>query len=126
MKVETPWDKEGADILLIHNAGEIMAWPENPAPSPSCSRRRASAGRSAEVAGYDASTTACSTTTPSSPAPRSSTPSAAKKLGVKKIVLGECGHAHKALTVIADRVLTGDLNIPRESALTRRCEDIVR
>jgi ferredoxin len=28
--VETPWDKEGADILLIHNAGEIMAWPENP------------------------------------------------------------------------------------------------
>ena len=40
---------------------------------------------------------------------------AAKKLGVKKIVLGECGHAHKALTVIADRVLTGDLNIPRES-----------
>ena len=30
MKIETPWDKEGADILLIHNAGEIMAWPENP------------------------------------------------------------------------------------------------
>jgi Fe-S oxidoreductase len=30
MKVETPWDVEGADILLIHNAGEILAWPENP------------------------------------------------------------------------------------------------
>ena len=43
---------------------------------------------------------------------------AAKKLGVKKIVLGECGHAHKALTVIGDRILTGDLNIPRESAMT--------
>ena len=28
--VETPWDVEGADVLLIHNAGEIMAWPENP------------------------------------------------------------------------------------------------
>ena len=40
---------------------------------------------------------------------------AAKKLGVKKIVLGECGHAHKALTVIADRILPPDLNIPRES-----------
>ena len=37
---------------------------------------------------------------------------------MKKIVLGECGHAHKALTVIADRVLTGDLNIPRESCMT--------
>jgi len=37
---------------------------------------------------------------------------------VKKIVIGECGHAHKALTVIADRVATGDLNIPRESCMT--------
>ena len=27
--LETPFDKKGADILLIHNAGEIMAWPEN-------------------------------------------------------------------------------------------------
>jgi Fe-S oxidoreductase len=39
----------------------------------------------------------------------------ARKLKVKKMIIGECGHAHKALTVIADRVLTGDLNIPRES-----------
>ncbi len=30
IKIETPWDKDGADILLIHNAGEIMAWPVNP------------------------------------------------------------------------------------------------
>ena len=30
IKVSSPWDKEGADVLLIHNAGEIMAWPENP------------------------------------------------------------------------------------------------
>jgi len=28
-EVKTPWDVKGADILLIHNAGEIMAWPEN-------------------------------------------------------------------------------------------------
>ena len=42
---------------------------------------------------------------------------AAAKLGVKKIVLGECGHAHKALTVIADRVLPPGLQIPRESFL---------
>ena len=43
---------------------------------------------------------------------------AAKKLKVKKIVVGECGHAHKALLVIADRLLAGDLEIPRESFLT--------
>jgi Fe-S oxidoreductase len=41
----------------------------------------------------------------------------AKELQVKKINIGECGHAHKAFIVVADRVLTGDLNIPRESAL---------
>ncbi|HPP06839.1 MAG TPA: (Fe-S)-binding protein, partial [Syntrophorhabdaceae bacterium] len=41
----------------------------------------------------------------------------AKALKVKKINVGECGHAHKAMIVVADRVLTGDLNIPRESAL---------
>ncbi len=30
LHIQTPWDKEGADVLLIHNAGEILAWPENP------------------------------------------------------------------------------------------------
>jgi Fe-S oxidoreductase len=50
---------------------------------------------------------------------------AAKKLKVKKIVLGECGHGHKASMVIADRILTGDQNIPRESALVL-LRDIVR
>ena len=42
----------------------------------------------------------------------------ARKLGVKKIVIGECGHAHKALGVIADRIAMGDLDIPRESSMT--------
>jgi len=26
--IETPWDVEGADILLIHNAGEILHGPK--------------------------------------------------------------------------------------------------
>jgi len=41
----------------------------------------------------------------------------AKELGVNRIVVGECGHAHKALIVIADRVFQGDLNIPRISCM---------
>ena len=41
----------------------------------------------------------------------------AKELNVGRIVVGECGHAHKALIVVADRVLHGRLNIPRESCL---------
>ena len=28
-KIKIPVDKKGADILLIHNAGEFIAWPEN-------------------------------------------------------------------------------------------------
>ena len=36
---------------------------------------------------------------------------------MKKISVGECGHSHKAMMVIADRVLTGDLNLPRESSI---------
>ena len=30
IQVKTPWDTEGADVLLIHNAGEILSGPENP------------------------------------------------------------------------------------------------
>src|SRR5450759_2422852 len=28
-KIKIPVDKKGAEILLLHNAGEFMAWPEN-------------------------------------------------------------------------------------------------
>ncbi|MBM3132751.1 MAG: (Fe-S)-binding protein, partial [Chloroflexi bacterium] len=40
---------------------------------------------------------------------------AAKNLGVKKIIAGECGHEHKAMIVIGDRLLTKDMYVPRES-----------
>jgi len=32
--------------------------------------------------------------------------------------MGECGHAHKALTVIADRIFGTEYDVPRESILT--------
>ena len=48
----------------------------------------------------------------------------ARKLGVKKIVIGECGHAHKALAIIADRIFTDETYIPRESCMPV-LEDIV-
>ncbi|MFH1999755.1 MAG: (Fe-S)-binding protein [Planctomycetota bacterium] len=116
IKVETPWDKAGADVLLIHNAGEIMAWPLNPGAFGVIFE---SAGiswtLSSEIAGYDSINYGLWYDDAQFARVALKHAAAAKKLGVKKIVLGECGHAHKALTVIADRVLTGDLNIPRES-----------
>jgi Fe-S oxidoreductase len=118
LTVKTPWDKAGADILLIHNAGEILSWPMNPGAFGVIFE---SAGlswtMSSELAGYDSINYGVWYDDAQFARVALKHAQAAQKLGVKKIVLGECGHAHKALTVIADRVLTGDLNIPRESCM---------
>jgi len=118
LTIKTPWDKAGADILLIHNAGEIMAWPMNPgAFGVIFEVAGVSWTMSSEIAGYDGINYGVWYDDAQFARVALKHAEAAKKLGVKKIVLGECGHAHKALTVIADRVLTGDLNIPRESCM---------
>ncbi len=119
IKVETPWDVEGADVLLIHNAGEILAWPENPGAFALILN---AAGirwtLSSELAAYDSINYGLWYDDAQFARVALKHAQAAKKLKVKKIVLGECGHAHKALSVIADRIFMGDLNIPRESSLT--------
>ena len=124
-KVEIPWDVEGADILLLHNAGEMLAWPENVGAFAIIFQAAGlSWTLSSEAAGYDAVNYGLwyDDVQFSRVAVRHA--DIARRLKVKKIVMGECGHAHKALTVIADRLLTGDLNIPRESALVT-LEEIV-
>jgi len=119
MDVQTPWDVAGADVLLIHNAGEIMAWPENPgAYALILNAAGISWTLSSEIAGYDAINYGLWYDDAQFARIAVRHAEAARKLGVKKIVIGECGHAHKALAVVADRVLTGGLNIPRESSLT--------
>ncbi|KPA15305.1 Fe-S oxidoreductase [Candidatus Magnetomorum sp. HK-1] len=113
---ETPWDIEGADILLIHNAGEILAWPENIAAFSIIFKAAGiSWTLSSDLAAYDSINYGVFYDDVQFARTALLHAQAAKKLGVKKIVLGECGHAHKALTVIADRVLPEELNIPRES-----------
>jgi Fe-S oxidoreductase len=116
--IRTPWDKFGADILLMHNAGEILTWPENPAAFAAIFQAAGlSWTLSSEALGYDSINYGLFYDDAMLAKVVVRHAMAARKLGVKKIVFGECGHAHKALAVIADRVLTGDLNIPRESAL---------
>jgi Fe-S oxidoreductase len=118
LTIETPWDKEGADILLIHNAGEILAWPENPmAFAIILEAAGISWTMSSELAGYDSVNYGLWYDDAQFARVAVRQAEAARKLKVKKIVLGECGHGHKASMVTADRILTGDLNIPRESAL---------
>lgn len=119
LEVKTPWDVEGADVLLIHNAGEIVSWPENPgAFALILNQAGISWTMSSELAGYDSINYGLWYDDAQFARVAIKHAEAARKLKVKKIVLGECGHAHKALSVIADRILTGDLNIPRESSMT--------
>ena len=115
-KVTTPIDVRGADVLLIHNAGEMLSWPENPSAFAVIMQQAGvSWTLSSEQMAYDAvnyglwyddvqfSRTALAHT------------EIARRLGVKKIVIGECGHAHKALAVVADRLLDADHWIERQS-----------
>jgi Fe-S oxidoreductase len=126
MKFKWPMDKEGADILLIHNAGEYLAWPENPeAFAIILEKAGVNYTLSSELLAYDGVNYGVWYDDVQFAKVALKHLKVAKKLGVKKIVIGECGHAHKALTVIADRVMPSDLNIPRESALTL-LRDIIR
>ncbi|MFH1760724.1 MAG: (Fe-S)-binding protein [bacterium] len=118
-KVETQWDKEGADVLLIHNAGEIMAWPENPAAFAIILN---AAGirwtLSSEEPSYDGVNYGLFYDDFQLARIALKHAATAKKLKVKKIVMGECGHQHKAMMTISDRILVGDMNVPKESCMT--------
>jgi Fe-S oxidoreductase len=119
LPVETPWDVEGADVLLIHNAGEILAWPENPgAFAVVLNAAGISWTLSSELAAYDSINYGLWYDDAQFARVALLHAQAARKLKVKKIVLGECGHAHKALSVVADRILSADSDVPRESSLT--------
>ncbi len=126
LSIQTPWDKEGADVLLIHNAGEILSWPENPmAFAVILEAAGISWTMSSDLTAYDSVNYGVWYDDVQFARVAVRQAEAARKLKVKKIVLGECGHGHKASMVVADRLLTGDLNIPRESALVFM-RDLVR
>ncbi len=115
--LKIPIDKEGADILLIHNFGEYLSWPENiMAFAIIFEKAGINWTLSSEMGGYDSVNYGLFYDDVQLARVALEHIRIAKKLGVKKIVMGECGHAHKALMPIADRILVGDNIIPRESA----------
>ena len=119
IETKSPWDVEGADVLMLHNAGEILAWPENPGAFAIILN---AAGinwtlASDEVA-YDGVNYGLFYDDFQLARIALKHSATAKKLKVKKIVMGECGHQHKAMMTISDRLLVGDANIPKESCLT--------
>lgn len=124
-RLKIPVDKEGADVLLVHNAGEFLAWPENPeAFAILFDAAGINWTLSSELVGYDAVNYGIWYDDVQAARIAVRHAEAARRLKVKKICVGECGHAHKALLVIADRILTGELNVPRESVLPLM-EDLV-
>lgn len=113
-KYKIPVDKKGADILLTHNAGEYLAWPENPAAFVIIFEE---AGLnwtlSSDLIGYDNVNYGIWYDDAQARKVCLAQLKAAKELGVRRIVIGECGHAHKNAAVSIDRVVVGENNIPK-------------
>lgn len=117
--VKIPVDRKGAEILLVHNSGEFMSWPENPAAFAILFE---AAGLnwtlSSEPLGYEAVNYGAWYDDVQLARIALMQLDVARRLGVRKIVVGECGHASKALVSVADRLALGDLAaIGRESCL---------
>jgi len=124
-RIKIPVDKEGADILLVHNSGEYLSWLENPeAFAIIFEAAGLSWTLSSELGGYEATNYGVWYDDIQLARIALKQSEIARKLGVKKIVVGECGHSHKALIVIADRVFTEETYVPRESCLPL-LEDLV-
>jgi Fe-S oxidoreductase len=117
-RLKVPVDKEGSDILLIHNSGEYLSWLENPAAFAIIFETAGlSWTLSSELFGYEATNYGVWYDDVQFARIALRQIEVARRLKVKRILIGECGHAHKALTVIADRILIGEMNFPRGSVL---------
>ncbi|MGI6685857.1 MAG: (Fe-S)-binding protein [Bacillota bacterium] len=117
-RIKIPIDKKGADILLTHNAGEFMAWPQNPAAFAILfEEAELDWTLSSEMIGYDNVNYGIWYDDYQAKLVGIEQFKIAKELGVKRIVIGECGHAHRAAHVSLDRSVTGIYYIPRESCM---------
>jgi Fe-S oxidoreductase len=116
LKIKIPIDKEGAEYLVMHNAGEFLSWPENlQAFAIIFEKAGVSWTLSSEMVGYDSVNYGLFYEDVQLARIALTHAEIAKKLKVKKVLQGECGHAHKAFMPISDRIFMGELNIPRES-----------
>ncbi|UWG98405.1 (Fe-S)-binding protein [Dehalobacter sp. DCM] len=117
-KIKIPIDKKGADFLLTHNAGEYLAWPENPAAFAILFEE---AGLnwtlSSSMIGYDNVNYGIWYDDTMARKVALQQFEAAKELGIQRIVIGECGHAHKAGIVSSDRMTYGEDKVRVESCL---------
>jgi len=125
LNIKIPIDKEGADYLVMHNAGEFLSWPENlQAFAIIFEIAGVSWTLSSEQVGYDSVNYGLFYEDVMLARIALKQAQIAKDLKVKSVLQGECGHAHKAFMPIADRVFPAELNVRRESCFPL-LEDIV-
>jgi Fe-S oxidoreductase len=125
LEIKIPFDVEGADYLIMHNAGEFLSWPENlQAFSIVLSVAGLNWTMASDLLGYDSVNYGLFYDDVQYSRIAIKHFEVAKKLKVKRMLVGECGHAHKALIPIADRVVPMELHVSTESALVL-LEDLV-
>ena len=118
IKLKFPVDKKGADILVLHNAGEFMAWPENPvAFAILFDAAGLNWTLSSDIIGYDSVNYGIWYDDFQAKQIALLQMKAAKDLGVNRTIVAECGHAHKASMIVGDRMAYGDAKMPVESCL---------
>ncbi len=125
INIKIPFDVEGAEYLVMHNAGEFLSWPENlQAFAIILTLAGISWTLSSELVGYDSVNYGLFYDDVQYARVALKHYEVAKKLGVKKIMVGECGHAHKAIMPVADRLIPDELRVRSESCLVV-LEDLV-
>lgn len=120
-KITIPVDKKGADIMLLHNGGEYLAWPDHIAAfSILFDFAGINYTLSSETLGYDGVNYGAWYDDVELARVGLRHLQIAHDLGVKKLVIGECGHSHKVYTIIFDKILPASSplwNIQKESCL---------
>ncbi|MBP1634219.1 MAG: Fe-S oxidoreductase [Acidobacteria bacterium] len=116
--VKIPIDAPGAEYLVLHNAGEFLSWPENlQAFAIVLGEAGVSWTLSSELIGYDSVNYGLFYDDVQYARIAARHHAAGRKLGVKKLLIGECGHAHKAIMAVAERLVPAEARVPAESAL---------
>lgn len=120
-KIKIPVDKKGANMLLLHNGGEYLTWPDHIAAFAILfDAAGVDYTLSSETLGYDGVNYGAWYDDVELARVGLRHFQIAKDLGVKKLVIGECGHSHKVYCVIFDRILPASSpfgDIQRESCI---------
>jgi Fe-S oxidoreductase len=125
LDIKIPFDVEGAEYLVMHNAGEFLSWPENlQAFAIILTVAGVKWTMASSAPGYDSVNYGLFYDDIQYARIAIKHYEVASKLKAKKMLMGECGHAHKASMPIADRVVPMDLRVRTESALVL-LEDLV-